>query len=32
VGLHSETNVSPDYKQNDNAFNGKIVKMTVEQK
>ena len=32
VGLDSETNVSPDYKQNDNAFTGKINKVTVEQK
>jgi arylsulfatase A-like enzyme len=32
VGLDAETNVSPDYKQNDNAFTGKIVKVTVEQK
>ena len=32
VGLDSETNVSPDYKQNANAFTGKIVKITVEQK
>ncbi|MFN0066402.1 MAG: arylsulfatase [Limisphaerales bacterium] len=32
VGLDSETNVSPDYKQGDNAFTGRIVKVTVEQK
>ncbi|MCC6429241.1 MAG: arylsulfatase [Phycisphaerales bacterium] len=32
VGLDSETNVSPDYKQGNNAFTGKIVKVTVEQK
>jgi arylsulfatase A-like enzyme len=32
VGLDSETNVSPDYPQHDNAFTGKIVKVTVEQK
>jgi arylsulfatase len=32
VGLDAETNVSPDYKQNDNTFTGKIVKVTVEQK
>jgi hypothetical protein len=32
VGLDSETNVSPDYKQNANAFAGRIVKVTVEQK
>ena len=32
VGLDGETNVSPDYKQGDNAFTGKIVKVTVEQK
>jgi arylsulfatase len=32
VGIDSETNVSPDYKQGDNAFTGKIIKVTVEQK
>ena len=32
VGMDGETNVSPDYKQGDNAFTGKIVKVTVEQK
>ena len=32
VGLDAETNVSPDYKQNNNAFTGKIIKVTVEQK
>jgi arylsulfatase len=32
VGEDSETNVSPDYQQGDNAFTGKIVKVTVEQK
>jgi arylsulfatase A-like enzyme len=32
VGVDSETNVSPDYKQTDNAFTGKIIKVTVEQK
>ena len=32
VGLDAETNVSPDYKQGDNAFTGKIVKVTVVQK
>ena len=32
VGLDAETNVSPDYKQNANAFTGKIIKVTVEQK
>ena len=32
VGLDAETNVSPDYKQNANAFTGKIVKVTVQQK
>ncbi len=32
VGVDSETNVSPDYKQGDNAFTGKIIKVTVEQK
>jgi arylsulfatase len=32
VGLDGETNVSTDYKQGNNAFTGKIVKVTVEQK
>jgi arylsulfatase len=32
VGLDGETNVSADYKQGDNAFTGKIVRVTVEQK
>ena len=32
VGLDAETNVSPDYKQGNNAFTGKIVRVTVEQK
>jgi arylsulfatase len=32
VGLDGETNVSPDYRQGDNAFTGKIVKVTVEVK
>ena len=32
VGLDGETNVSPDYTQGNNAFTGKIVKVTVEQK
>ena len=32
VGMDAETNVSPDYKQGNNAFTGKIVKVTVEQK
>jgi arylsulfatase len=32
VGLDAETNVSPDYKQFANAFSGKIIKVTVEQK
>jgi arylsulfatase len=32
VGLDGETNVSLDYKQGDNTFTGKIVKVTVEQK
>ena len=32
VGLDGETNVSSDYRQGDNAFTGKIVKVTVEQK
>lgn len=31
VGLDSETNVSPDYSQHDNAFTGKIIKVTIEQ-
>lgn len=29
VGVDSETNVSPDYNQGDNAFTGKIVKVTI---
>ena len=32
VGLDAETNVSPDYKQNANAFTGKIIQVTVAQK
>jgi len=32
VGVDGETNVSTDYKQGDNAFTGKIIKVTVEQK
>jgi arylsulfatase A-like enzyme len=32
VGLDGETNVSTDYKQGDNAFTGKIIKVTVQQK
>ncbi len=32
VGLDAETNVSPDYKQGNNAFTGRIVKVTVAQK
>jgi len=32
VGLDGETNVSPDYKQYDNAFTGKIIKVTLEHK
>ncbi|HSE04805.1 MAG TPA: arylsulfatase [Methylomirabilota bacterium] len=32
VGLDGETNVSPDYKPGDNAFTGRIVKVTVAQK
>ena len=32
VGLDGETNVSPDYEQGDNAFTGKIIKVTVAQK
>ncbi|MDQ1290255.1 MAG: hypothetical protein QG615_37, partial [Nitrospirota bacterium] len=31
VGMDGETNVSPDYKQGDNAFTGTIVKVTVAQ-
>jgi hypothetical protein len=32
VGLDGETNVSADYKEGDNAFTGRIIKVTVEQK
>jgi arylsulfatase len=32
VGVDGETNVSSDYAQGDNAFTGKIVRVTVEQK
>jgi arylsulfatase len=32
VGLDAETNVSPDYKQGNNAFTGTIFKVTIEQK
>jgi arylsulfatase len=32
VGVDSETNVSPDYPQFNNAFQGKVVRVTVEQK
>ena len=32
VGLDAETNVSPDYEQNANAFTGKIIRVTVEVK
>jgi arylsulfatase len=32
VGLDAETNVSPDYQQNANAFTGKIIQVTVQQK
>ena len=32
LGADGETNVSPDYQQGANAFTGKIVKVTVEQK
>jgi arylsulfatase len=32
VGLDAETNVSPDYKQGNNAFTGRIVRVKVEQK
>jgi arylsulfatase len=30
--LDGETNVSPDYKQGDNSFTGKIVKVTIDAK
>ena len=30
MGLDAETNVSPDYEQNANAFTGNIIKVTVE--
>jgi arylsulfatase len=32
VGVDGETNVSPDYKQGDNAFSDKIIKVTIELK
>jgi arylsulfatase A-like enzyme len=32
VGLDAETNVSPDYKPNANAFSGRIIRVVVEQK
>ncbi len=32
VGRDAETNVSPDYPQGNNAFTGRIIKVTVEQK
>lgn len=32
VGLDGETNVSPDYAQGDNAFTGRIAKVTVDVK
>jgi arylsulfatase len=32
VGLDAETNVSPDYPQFNNAFTGRIIRVTVEQK
>ena len=32
VGVDGETNVSPDYRQGNNTFTGKIVKVTVAQK
>lgn len=32
VGLDSETNVSPDYKQGDNAFTGNITSVTIDLK
>jgi arylsulfatase len=32
VGVDGETNVSPDYKQGNNAFSGKIIKVTIDLK
>ena len=32
VGLDGETPVSTDYKQGDNGFTGKVIKVTVEVK
>ena len=32
MGEDGETNVSPDYKQGDNKFTGKIVKVTIDTK
>lgn len=32
VGLDGETNVSPDCRQGDNSFTGKIFKLTVQRK
>jgi arylsulfatase len=32
VGVDGETNVSPDYQQGANAFSGKVIKVTIEQK
>ncbi len=32
VGVDGETNVSPDYKQGNNTFTGKIAKVTIELK
>jgi arylsulfatase len=32
VGLDAETNVSPDYPPSENAFTGRILQVTVEQK
>ena len=32
VGVDGETNVSPDYRQGNNAFTGRILKVTIEQK
>ena len=32
MGVDGETNVSPDYKQGDNKFTGRISKVTIETK
>jgi arylsulfatase len=32
VCVDGETNVSPAYKRGDNAFTGRIIKVTIEQK